>query len=542
MHPKRRSAVWAAALLACVIGAAEAQDLSRGGVAQVSYSSMEIEFHPRVAAQSWSLRVTGPAGFLLERAAEGTPPTFSVFDRAGEPLADGTYSYELRAEVRLRSSALEKSDDETADGRGYARRTHSPLPDLPAIAGTFTIAAGAIVMPQLAEPARAPHPSTLGAAAGTASPPTALPADQVIPDDLIVQSSLCVGFDCRNGESFGFDTVRLKENNTRLKFDDTSTGTFPANDWQLTANDSASGGASRFSIEDVTAARVPFTVRAGAPTNSVFVDSSGRLGLKTATPVLDIHATTGNTPALRLEQSGSGGFAPRTWDIAGNEANFFVRDATGGGRMPFRIFPGAPTNSISIASSGNVGFGTPSPATRLHLANAGEVIVRLENAGLSSWDVRNNAWGRLTITDDPTAARVPIKFGTGAFHNLLQVGINAHDQVDILGYLTVLGGITPDYVFDPGYPLESIDEHAALMWEMRHLPALPRAEVTAEGKGVIDVGARSQGLLEELEKAHIYIAELNDRVKALSEAVGAKDSALAELRRDIEAIKGRLPR
>jgi len=210
--------------------------------------------------------------------------------------------------------------------------------------------------------------------------------------------------------------------------------------------------------------------------------------------------------------------------------------------MPFRIFPGAPTNSISIASSGNVGLGTLSPTAQLHLVRTGEVIARFENAGLISWDLRNNAAGRLTISDDPTAARVPIKFGAGAVHNLLQVGMTGRDRVDILGYLTLLGGITPDYVFDPGYPLESIDEHTASMWEMRHLPALPRAEVTAEGQGVIDVGARSQGLLEELEKAHIYIAQLNDRVKALSEAVRAKDAALAELRRDIEAIKGRLPR
>jgi hypothetical protein len=42
-------------------------------------------------------------------------------------------------------------------------------------------------------------------------------ADQVIPDDLIVQGSTCIGLDCANNESFGFDTLRLKANNTRLK-------------------------------------------------------------------------------------------------------------------------------------------------------------------------------------------------------------------------------------------------------------------------------------------------------------------------------------
>src|SRR6056297_3915026 len=84
-------------------------------------------------------------------------------------------------------------------------------------------------------------------------------ADQVINDDLIVAGSLCVGNDCVNGESFGFDTIRMKENNTRIKFDDTSnSGSFPNNDWQLTANDSANGGANKFSIDNTTTGRIPF--------------------------------------------------------------------------------------------------------------------------------------------------------------------------------------------------------------------------------------------------------------------------------------------
>jgi hypothetical protein len=195
----------------------------------------------------------------------------------------------------------------------------------------------------------------------------ATPEDQVIPDDLIVQGSTCVGLDCVNNESFGFDTIRLKENNTRIKFEDTSVGAFPTNDWQLTANDSASGGASKFSIEDVTGARTPFTITAGASTNSIFVDSTGRVGFRTSTPVLDLHAQTSNTPAIRLEQNNSGGFTAQTWDIAGNEANFFIRDVTGGSRLPFRIRPGAPTSSLDISDSGRVGFGTASPEAPVHV-------------------------------------------------------------------------------------------------------------------------------------------------------------------------------
>ena len=112
-------------------------------------------------------------------------------------------------------------------------------------------------------------------------------ADQVIADDLIVNGgSLCVGLDCVNGESFGFDTLRLKENNTRIKFDDTSaSASFPNNDWQLTANDSANGGLNKFSIDDVTGSKVPFLIEAGAPTNALYVDSSGNIGFGRQNPV-----------------------------------------------------------------------------------------------------------------------------------------------------------------------------------------------------------------------------------------------------------------
>jgi hypothetical protein len=220
---------------------------------------------------------------------------------------------------------------------------------------------------------------------------TSAMADQVIPDDLIVQGSACVGLDCVNNESFGFDTLRLKENNTRIKFEDTSTlAGFPANKWQLTANDSASGGLNKFSIENTTVATVPFTIVGSAPTNSMFVASTGKVGFRTAAPVLDLHVTTGDTPAHRFEQTAASGFTAQTWDVAGNEANFFVRDVTGGSRLPLRIRPGAPTSSLDIAASGNVGFGTASPGFRLHAVDTNTIVGKMESSGAAAFLEQKN--------------------------------------------------------------------------------------------------------------------------------------------------------
>jgi hypothetical protein len=200
--------------------------------------------------------------------------------------------------------------------------------------------------------------------------PHATPMTTVVVGDESIQGSLCVGLDCTSAESFGFDTLRLKENNTRVKFDDTSSSTgFPNNDWQLTANDSASGGANKFSIDDVTNSKTPFTVTAAAPTNSLFVASSGKVGFGNSSPGLNLHITATDTPAIRQEQTNGGGFTAQTWDIGGNEANWFVRDLTGGSRLPLRIRPGAPTSSVDIAASGQVGVGTASPTAQLHVFN-----------------------------------------------------------------------------------------------------------------------------------------------------------------------------
>lgn len=340
------------------------------------------------------LTVIAPSGQDYTSIAKGGQnPSFRL-SQLGQDLEDGQYNYELRAvpnvpsDVARKLEAARKAGDDAAARRIMKAAGLEPITQ----SGTFTVRNGSIVDPNAIE-ADANDASIATRNLGVttnARPTTPIVNDQVIADDLIVQGSACIGLDCVVNESFGFDTIRLKENNTRIKFEDTSSSAgFPTTDWQLTANDSASGGANKFSIEDITGAKVPFTVTGNAPTNSIFVDSTGRVGFRTSTPVLDLHVKTSNTPALRLEQDNSGGFTAQTWDIAGNEANFFVRDVTGGSRLPFRIRPGAPTSSIDISASGNVGIGTASPSEKLHVsdsadANTISLVQNTNAAGLSA--------------------------------------------------------------------------------------------------------------------------------------------------------------
>ena len=236
-------------------------------------------------------------------------------------------------------------------------------------------------------------------------------ADVVHLDDVIITGSECVGFDCVNGESFGFDTLRLKENNLRIKFQDTSnSASFPSNDWQITANDSSNGGANKFSIDDIDGGRTPFTIEAGAPSHSLYVEDGGRVGFGTSTPVVDLHAVNGNTPTLRLEQNGSSGFTPQTWDMAGNEANFFIRDVTNGAKLPFRIQPGAPSESLTIKSDGDIGLGTWNPSTALHLLRTNNTAkIKIEDTGSTAdsvmLNIRNAGDPTIALSDSDTSVK-----------------------------------------------------------------------------------------------------------------------------------------
>jgi len=93
-----------------------------------------------------------------------------------------------------------------------------------------------------------------------------------------------------------------------------------------------------------------------------------------------------------------------------------------------------------------------------------------------------------------------------------------------------------DYVFEEGYRLESIEEHAAWMWTHRHLPAIPQARTDPDGTDVVEVGAHRRGIVEELEKAHIYIEQLNRRNAELA----AQNQILTERMNRLERLVQKL--
>jgi len=170
----------------------------------------------------------------------------------------------------------------------------------------------------------------------------------------------------------------------------------------------------------------------------------------------------------------------------------------------------------------NVGIGTAIPSETLHLKNtdnstAARFLIedtgtgvankngfRLRSANVSGggdWGFEVNAAGNFVIDFLPST-NAEMSFTANPTGN---------STVRIFGNLVLNGTCTGcDDVFSPDFTLESIEDHATRMWEQGHLPAVGS---TPEGETSINVFEKVAGMLQELEKAHVYIERLHRQLE-----------------------------
>jgi hypothetical protein len=532
-----------AAVLALAAAAGLAAHAASAPLAAVSVRSGVLSVAPQADFERLVVTLAGPGGFAVRHEFDrGQSPDVALVDAAGNGLVDGTYRWELSAApvvdagLREQLRVAREAGDAVAEAALAAR-----LPrEVANQSGAFTILNGQVVPSTLREPAAAP----VAKAAPT--------------PDTTFTDSLCVGFDCPAAPSFGDTTILMMENNTRIKYDDTSSSAgFPNRDWALVANDSASGGQNRFFLQDCGASsggsctgNAVLTVEAGARANALYVDDGGRLGLGTSTPVLDIHNKRGNTPSLRLEQDGSSGFTAQTWDMAGNEANFFVRDVTGGSRLPFRIRPGAPTSSIDIGATGNVGIGTASASAPLHVRRSdatAKLLVEETNAtviGRVMAQFVNN--GATTFRFENTSTAQVWAFGTlagGNFFAGATPGQALALQIDTNGNVTTTGtvnGVSDRHAkrdiveVDPQAVLSKVAELPIATWRYKQADELHMGPMAQDFAAAFGLGP---------DDKHIALTDLGGvalaAIKALNATVNAKDAQLEAQQQQLEALEAR---
>ena len=147
-----RRKVWAAALLAALVALPVAsQEVAEApAVAAMRTAPGSLSWQPLVAYDRLTLTVQG-GGFLSTREFTGGGVHFAPVDPEGYQLPDGTYNWEIRMipPAQEFSKVLIRSDQISDNGRAQRFGT-GPEPVVQS--GSFTIAHGAIVDPDPAEP------------------------------------------------------------------------------------------------------------------------------------------------------------------------------------------------------------------------------------------------------------------------------------------------------------------------------------------------------------------------------------------------------
>jgi Chaperone of endosialidase len=108
--------------------------------------------------------------------------------------------------------------------------------------------------------------------------------------NLVVNGNACIGDSCLSLSDADFFVLKLKSARPNLRFDDigdAETNRSP-HDWGLLINPS---GVPQFSIGDFESSTLPFSLAGNAPDNSLFVSSSGNVGIGTASPAAPLHVS-----------------------------------------------------------------------------------------------------------------------------------------------------------------------------------------------------------------------------------------------------------
>jgi hypothetical protein len=410
-------------LLSCLGSSAAQSSMVPGDepLASVSAGTRGLHFKPKVRYSALVLTVSKPDGSQFQQTFEGGTP---IFQLSGDDM-DGSYTYELKFIPRMERKSRKEIEEKrkssfSLDKEEEGKRGQYPKPMVQT--GYFQVKAGRIV--------------SGGGFEDSSTPPDRFTVQDIVhADDVIIDGSLAVGNDAYSGLAFGFDTIALMENNLRIFFDDTSTiQTYPRNDWRILINDTTDGGGNYFAIEDSTELEKIFTLEAGAPANSLYVDSYGDVGINTSTPYYELHIVDGDSPCVRLDQDGSYGWTPQKWDLCGNESNFFIRDATHASKLPFRIEPDAPTDSVFIKSNGRVGFGTGSPAYAMELERTGEnaAFVLQRTSGATNYINATASYGNFgTVSNHPLRLAV---------NSVWRMRLNANNSLTMANGATCTAG------------------------------------------------------------------------------------------------------
>jgi hypothetical protein len=190
----------------------------------------------------------------------------------------------------------------------------------------------------------------------------------------------------------------------------------------------------------------------------------------------------------------------------------------------------AGADNLTVASNGNVGIGTETPVSKLHVAGrslfkgVGEVLAI---DGTSNPNIGFYTNGVFKSFISQSSSELFIGVNNANLHlDAGQIAIGAVIPAASGYKLTVTGkviceelkvqlqGAWPDYVFQNKYNLMPMPELRNFINTNNHLPNIPAA--AAIEKSGMEVGEMQRKMMEKIEELTLYILQLEEKVNALS--------------------------
>jgi hypothetical protein len=322
----------------------------------------------------------------------------------------------------------------------------------------------------------------------------------------------------------------------------------------------------------------------GSPTNAVYVDNDGKVGIGTTTPGAQLDVA-GELKVLNGASAyyGIGSEHPASGDADVDRPNlgtsfkvqrfnyhsglsFSAHSYYGGIRFynqgynssesnPYKL-SGAPVMTIT---GGKVGIGTSTPSLPLDIQSSSSSLflnygsttqtlytgfyLKTDTGNAQIWKAGSGytSYGGARALNIYNSENYPIAFFQGTSERMringggnVGIGTTTPDyKLDVLGTIraTEIKVATgwSDFVFDDNYNLPSIDEVKSYIEENKHLPDIPSAkEIQDGGLSVADMMAKQMQKIEELT---LYVIEHNKQMAEQNKRIEEMKEELAELKK-----------
>jgi hypothetical protein len=321
-------------------------------------------------------------------------------------------------------------------------------------------------------------------------------------------------------------------------------------------------------------------IASGNFSEKMVIMPSGSVGIGNSNPLarLDVRNVAGQASYLSIGNDNSAVFSIDLWGKTDFKRRIHIDGSNGGWADPndvifsLKSHPNQAGNMMEVNSSngfggnlftiranGNVGIGTTTPSTQLHLRNYNSTLrtttIRLsayEEAGYSTeiineWNtdnafqIKQNGYNILRSSGNGDAL---IELGHGGnkqlnlqTHTTGKVTVPAARLIvgaepaagspllaDASNKMFVNGNIVskkvrvtqtgwPDYVFEEKYPLLPIPELNNFIKSNKHLPEIPTEKEVSENG--LDLGDMNALLLKKIEELTLYVIDLQKQVDEL---------------------------